>query len=196
MTRKPSLLLAAFAVMALALAAAGGASAKFPKFKNHLIVPGKSIGGVKVGMTKKQAVKAWGRPDLVDTVAFKGYAWYRWQVVADVVNGVKIFNEVAGFYVRHGKVTVVNIGLPEDPVLGTRLTGLKTSKGIGLRGSMADARSKYGIPKPPPGEATESRANLKKGKRCTLFYAPEKPWDSIRYINVGLCGALPGGFST
>jgi hypothetical protein len=195
MTRKPSLLLAALAVMALALATAGGASAKFPKFKGHLIVPGKSIGGVKVGMTKKQAVKAWGKPDLVDTVAFKGYAWYRWQVVADTINGVQIFNEVAGFYLRHGKVAVVNIGLPEDPVLGTRLTPLKTSKGIGLRGSMTEARSKYGIPKPAPGEATESRANLKKGKRCTLFYAPEKPWTSIQYINVGLCNALPGGFA-
>jgi hypothetical protein len=117
-------------------------------------------------------------------------------VVADTINGVKIFNEVAGFYLRHGKVVVVDIDLPEDPVLGTRLTGLKTSKGIGLRGSMADARSRYGIPKPPPGEATESRANLKKGKRCTLFYAPEKPWTDISSIHVGLCGALPGGFST
>src|SRR3954471_12342155 len=126
MTRKPCLLLAAFAVMALALAAAGGASAKFPKFKNHLIVPGKSIGGVKVGMTKKQAVKAWGKPDLVDTVAIKGYPWYRWRVIQDVVNGVTVFDDIAGFYLHHGRVVVVNIGLPEDPVLGTRLTPLKT----------------------------------------------------------------------
>lgn len=195
MTRKPPLLLAALAATALALGPAGSASASFPKFKNHKIVPGKSIGGLKVGMTKKQARKAWGKPDKVDTVAYKGFTWYRWQVVADIINGVTNYSDIAGYFMHRGKVAVVTIGLPEDPVLGTRLTPLKTSKGIGLRASMADARSKYGIPKPAPGEPTESRAQTKKGKRCTLFYAPTKPWDTVEHITLGLCGALPGGFS-
>jgi hypothetical protein len=74
------------------------------------------------------------------------------------------------------------------------VTVLKTSKRIALGGSMADARSKYGIPRPGPGEAAQSRANLKQGKRCTLFYAPTNPWDTVESIRVGLCGAVPGGF--
>ena len=50
------------------------------------------------------------------------------------------------------------------------------------------------IPAPGPGEAAQSRARLKQGKRCTLFYAPTSPWVTIESITVGLCGAVPGGF--
>jgi hypothetical protein len=195
MTRKPRLLLAAFTALAVALATAAGASAHFPKFKNHKIVPGKSIGGLKVGMKKKQARKAWGKPDKIDTVAYKGYTWYQWLVPVDVGTPKLLLDPKIGYFMHAGKVAVIDIELPQDPVLATRVTPLKTSKKIGLGDSMADARSKYGIPKPPPGEAAQSRANLKQGKRCTLFYAPTSPWDTIEDITVGLCGAVPGGFS-
>ncbi|HEY7630019.1 MAG TPA: hypothetical protein VH817_04925 [Thermoleophilaceae bacterium] len=195
MSRKPSLLLAALAVMAFALAAAGGASAHFPHFKNHKIVPGKQIGGLKVGMKKKQARKAWGKPDKIDTVAYKGYTWYQWLVPVDIGTGTSLLEPKIGYFMTKGKVAVIHIELPQDPVLATRVKPLHTSKGIGLDDSMASARSKYGIPTPPPGEATQSRANLKAGKRCTLFYAPTKPYDTVEAITVGLCGAVPGGFS-
>jgi hypothetical protein len=195
MTRKPLLLLAALTVTALALATAGEALAHFPKFRNHKIVPGSSIGGLKVGMTKKQARKAWGKSDKIDTVAFKGYTWYQWLLPVDIGTGTPLLEPKIGYFVHGGKVAVVTVELPDDPVLATRVKVLKTSKGIRLGGSMADARSKYGIPKPGPGEAAQSRANLKKGKRCTLFYAPNNPWTTVEAITVGLCGAVPGGFS-
>ncbi|HEY1595761.1 MAG TPA: hypothetical protein VGF74_10230 [Thermoleophilaceae bacterium] len=195
MTRRSSLPLAALTALAVALASAGGASAHFPSFKNHKIVPGKSIGGLKVGMTKRQARKAWGKPDKIDTVAFQGYTWYQWLVPVDIGTGTLILDPKVGYFMTKGKVAVIDVELPQDPVLATRVNVLKTSKRIGLGSSMADARSKYGIPTPGPGEAAQSRANLKQGKRCTLFYAPTSPWDTVENINVGLCGAVPGRFS-
>jgi hypothetical protein len=194
MTRRLSLGLAALAVMALMLGTADGALAHIPRFKNHTIVPGKSIGGLKVGMTKKLARKAWGKPDKVDTVAYKGYTWYQWLLPVDVGTGTPLLEPKIGYFMHKGKVDVITIELPDDPVLATRVTVLKTSKRIALGGSMAAARSRYGIPTPGPGEAAQSRANLKQGKRCTLFYAPTKPWDTVESISVGLCGAVPGGF--
>ena len=195
MTRKPPLLLVALAATALALGTAGSASAHFPGFKNHKIVPGTSIGGLKVGMTKKQARKAWGKPDKIDTVAYKGFTWYQWLVPVDIGTGTPLLEPKEGYFLHKGKVAVIKVELPDDPVLATKVKPLHTSKGIGLGDSMAAARSAYGIPKPAPGEPTESRAQTKKGKRCTLFYAPTKPWDTVESISVGLCGALPGGFS-
>jgi outer membrane protein assembly factor BamE (lipoprotein component of BamABCDE complex) len=194
MTRKPSLLLGVFAAMALALAATSGASAHFPRFKNHKIVPGRSIGGLNVGMTKKQARKAWGRSDKVDTVAFKGYTWYQWLVPVDVGTGKPLLEPKIGYFMHKGTVAVINVELPDDPVLATKVKVLKTSKRIGLDDSMAAARSAYGIPRPGPGEAAQSRANLKQGKSCTLFYAPTSPWTTIESITVGRCGAVPGHF--
>ena len=196
MTRKPSLLLAALAVMAVLLASAADAAlGHFPKFKNHKIVPGRSIGGLKVGMTKKKARKTWGKPDKIDTVAYKGYIWFQWLLPVDIGTGTPLLEPKIGYFVHKGKVAVVTVELPDDPVLATKVKVLKTSKGIRLDGSMADARSKYGIPTPGPGEAAQSRAKLKQGKRCTLFYAPQSPWTTIDSITIGLCGAVPGGFS-
>ena len=63
MIRKASLPLALLAALSLALVSAAGASAHIPRFKNHKIAPGTSIGGLKVGMTMKQARKAWGKSD-------------------------------------------------------------------------------------------------------------------------------------
>ena len=195
MTRKASLLPTLLAVPAVALAAAAGASAHIPRFKNHKIVPGNSIGGLKVGMTKKQARKAWGKSDKIDTVAFKGYTWYQWLLPVDPGTGTPILEPKIGYFMHAGKVAAITVELPDEPLLATRVTVLKTSKRIGLDGSMADARSKYGIPTPGPGEAAQSRAQLKQGKRCTLFYAPTNPWTTIEAITVGLCSAQPGGFS-
>lgn len=195
MTRTPSFVLAALTAMALALATAVGASAHFPNFKNHKIAPGKSMGGLKVGMTKKHARKAWGKPDKIDTVAFKGFTWYQWLLPVDIGTGTSLLEPKIGYFLHAGKVAVIRVELPDDPVLATRVTPLKTSKKIGLGDSMADARSKYGIPTPGPGEAAQSRANLKQGKRCTLFYAPTNPWTTVESITVGRCGAVPGGFA-
>jgi hypothetical protein len=194
MTRETSLPLAALAVMGIALGTAGGALAHIPKFKSNKIVPGKSIGGLTVGMKKKPARKAWGKPDRIDTVAYKGYAWYQWLVPVDIGTGTPLQEPKIGYFMHKGKVAVVTVELPDDPNLSNDVELLKTSKGIRLGGSMANARSRYGIPAPGPGEAAQSRAKLKQGKRCTLFYAPRKPWTFIESITVGLCGATPGGF--
>jgi len=143
MTRKASLLLALLAVLSLALVAAVGASAHIPRFKNHKIVPGNSIGGLKVGMTKKQARKAWGKSDKIDTVAFKGYTWYQWLLPVDPGTGTPILEPKIGYFMHGGKVAAITVELPDEPLLATRVTVLKTSKRIGLDGSMADGRSAH-----------------------------------------------------
>ena len=195
MTRKLSLLLAALAALALVLTVPAGALAHFPRFKNHRIVPGKSIGGLKIGMTKKQARKAWGKSDKIDTVAFKGFTWYQWLVPVDLGTGTPLLDPKEGYFLHKGKVAVITIELPQDPVLQTKVKPLKTSKHIGLDDSMAATRSAYGIPDPGPGEAAQSRAQVKKGNRCTMFYAPTSPWNTVESITVGLCGATPGFFN-
>jgi hypothetical protein len=195
MTRKSCLPIAALTAVALALVTATGASAHIPKFKNHKIVPGTSIGGVQVGMTKKQARRGWGKPDKIDTVAFKGYTWYQWLVPVDIGTGTPLMEPKIGYFMHKGKVAAIHVELPDDPTITTEVEDLKTSKGIRLGSSMDDARSRYRIPAPGPGEAAQSRAQLKQGKRCTLFYAPRSPYKTIASITVGLCSAQPGGFA-
>jgi hypothetical protein len=42
---------------------AAGAQAALPTFSSNLVVPGKSIGGLSLGMSLAQAEEAWGQPD-------------------------------------------------------------------------------------------------------------------------------------
>ena len=124
MTRKPSLLLAAPAILALALATAGPVSAHFPRFKNHKIVPGKSIGGLKVGMNKRQARKAWGKPDKIDTVAYKGFTWFQWTLPVDIGTGTPLLEPKIGYFVHAGKVAVVHSMFPFDLVTALTERGI------------------------------------------------------------------------
>ena len=50
----------------------------------------------------------------------------------------------------------------------------------------------YDLPAPSGGEAGLSRALFKKGKRCTIFYAPQSPYTKIEAITVGRCDANVG----
>jgi hypothetical protein len=168
----------------LVLALAGGAQAKVPKFQTKTIVPGQAIGGITIGMTKAKATKTWGKPDHCQDSPL----WCQFRADSHI-NGLKINNPFAGWYVKGGKVVAIEIEFAENAAIDPKMTKLKTSKGIHLGSSMAAARSKYGIGPPSGGEAGLSRAILKKGKRCTLFYAPTSPYTRIEAIQVGICGA-------
>jgi hypothetical protein len=169
-------------VAALALAVAGSADAKMPKFRTKTIVPGQAIGGLKIGMTKAKAVKTWGKPEHCQDSPL----WCQFRADSHI-NGFTTNNPFAGWYVKGGKIVAIEIEFAENTAIDPKMVKLKTSKGIHLGSSMADARIKYGLGPPSGGEAGMSRAIVKKGNRCTLFYAPA--FTRIEAIQVGVCGA-------
>jgi hypothetical protein len=179
--RRPAL---APVALVLTLAVAGSAEAKFPKFKTKTIVPGQSIGGLKIGMTKAKAVKTWGKPEQCQDSPL----WCQFRADSHI-NGFTNNNPYAGWYLKAGKIVAVGIETAENTALDPKLAKLKTSKGIHLGSSMTDARNKYGLGPASGGEAGLSRAIVKKGNRCTLFYAPASPYEKIEAIQVGVCGA-------
>jgi len=168
----------------LVLAITGGAQAKVPKFKTTTIVPGQAIGGMSIGMTKAQAVKTWGKPEHCQDSPL----WCQFRADSHI-NGFTTNNPFAGWYLKAGKVVAIEVDFAENTAIDPKLVKLKTSKGIHLGSTMAAARAKYGLGPPSGGEAGLSRAIVKKGKRCTLFYAPTPPYSKIEAIQVGICGA-------
>ena len=171
-------------VAVLALAIAGTAEAKVPKFRTKTIVPGQAIGGLKIGMTKAKAVRTWGKPEHCQDSPL----WCQFRADSHI-NGFTTNNPFAGWYLKAGKIVAIEIEFAENTAIDPKMVKLKTSKGIHLGSSMADARSKYGLGPPSGGEAGLSRAIVKKGNRCTLFYAPASPYTRIEAIQVGICGA-------
>jgi hypothetical protein len=175
---------------ALMLSATPALANKTPtfSFKKPSIVPGSSIGGVKVGMTRHQAVVQWGSPDRC--VAFENTTWCQYLTTAPIQGGGTITDPFAGFFLKGNKVVAVEVGLPNNS-LASKVKKLKTAKGVGLGSRAATVRAKYGIPTPAPGEATQSRNGLKPGnKRCTMFYAPQAPYTTVTGIDVGICGSI------
>jgi len=167
-----------------ALAFAGAAQAKVPKFKTKTIVTGQAIGGLKIGFTKAQATKTWGKPEHCQDSPL----WCQFRADSHI-NGFTTNNPFAGWYLKGGKIVAVELEFAENSAIDPKLVKLKTSKGIHLGSSMADARAKYSLGPPSGGEAGLSRAIVKQGKRCTLFYAPTAPYTKIEAIQVGICGA-------
>ena len=179
--RRPA---AAAIAAVLALAVTGSADAKLPKFKTKTIVPGQAIGGLKIGMSKATATQTWGKPDHCQDSPL----WCQFRADSHI-NGFTTNNPFAGWYLKAGKVVAVELEFAENTAIDPKVVKLKTSKGIHLGSTMAAARSKYGLGAPSGGEAGLSRAIVKKGNRCTLFYAPTPPYSKIEAIQVGICGA-------
>ena len=163
------------------------AGAKVPTFKYKLpsIVPGKSIGGLKIGMTKAQAKAAWSAPD--DCFAYRGLVTCSYSFQGEL--GA---DWVASFYVKNRRVVAASVETTDNDRAMVKVRRLKTAKGIRIGSPIAAARSKYGIPLTGGGEANLSRAQLKRGRLCTTFYAPEAPYKTISSITLGVCGTIAG----
>lgn len=177
--------LALVAVVLTAFLAAGAAEAKVPRFGNLTIVPGQSIGGVKIGMTKAQAFAVWRS---ADRCSAERVSWCQYLAVSTLQGGFKINQPFAGFYLRAGRVVAVGLESAENVAVDRKVVKVKTSKGIHVGSTMAAARRAYKIGPPSGGEAGKSRAILKqRGNRCTVFYAPTSPYTKIEAIQVGIC---------
>ena len=196
--RRPASLLTASIV--LSLAAAFPAAARTPNVKPLTIELGQSIGGVKVGMSKAQAVAAWGKPDGCTSDQYKTTSCeYRPNGPFGSDSSPQNY-PVAEIKLRSGKVITVSVMITPNTAVATKLKRLKTSKNMKLGSKLPDARRAYGLPPGSGGEAGITRALVKKSKRCTLFYAPDAtvtaPSASITSIEVGLCSqnnGLDGG---
>ena len=178
---KRGLLITGMIMVLLAVPALAGV----PNFhyKQPSIVPGQSIGGVRVGMTKHQAKAEWGPPDSCTTRSGLTTCAYTLPT-----NRGPAY--VAAYYLRNGQVVAIELDSP--PIAGAlaKVKRLKTAKKIRVGSPLADARDKYGIPLTGGGEANLSRANLKRNNRCTQFYAPEKPYKTITSITLGICRSV------
>jgi hypothetical protein len=142
---RPSAAIAFAVVAALALPALG--SAKLPVAKSHLIVPGKSVGGVKIGMTKAKAIATWGsKPRCLPLSS--GVSVCFWEPAG-------VFGDGGRIEVRGKKVIVagVSIGSSMKPSAVRALKKFKTAKGVHIGSTKTAAKHAYPGLKKPAGEA-------------------------------------------
>lgn len=173
------------------LGAAGPAAAKIPHFGPKTIVPGQSIGGVAIGMTAAHAKAIWGRPDRCQP-AGRGVSWCQYLALKDL-GTVRLNEPFAGYYVRAGRVIAVELEEARnavDPRVNRKVHEIRSRKHIRVGSSTGAVRRAYHIGPIGKGEAGLSRYILHtRPRRCTLFYAPQKPYVTVTAIQVGICGA-------
>jgi hypothetical protein len=149
--------IAALTLAALAVAAPA-ADAKLPAKGGKTIVPGSSIGGVKLGMDAEAAVKRWGKGGTCDTALASSCRWD-----GSMKQGGLRFEQVGG------KVSSITIEAGQEPttcepVYRGAITKWKTSKGIRIGSAMRRVAKKYPKAKPDGGGLV-----LASGKRRTYF---------------------------
>lgn len=174
---------------AIVLIAASAAIARTPRFGPLTIVPGTSIGGVKVGMTKAQAIAVWGRPDRC--VPGRAGAADSCEFLA---RGTQYTQPFAYFHVKSGRVVAVQLESAENAAIDAKVKKIRSAKGIHVLSTMTATLKAYKIKRDGLGEAGLSRAHIKSKGRCTAFYAPDQPYESITSITVGKCKATVGLF--
>lgn len=172
-------------IVVLVAVLASPAGAKVPRFQYAMpsIVPGNAIGGIEVGDTRGKAKATWGTPD--DCFAYKGTTTCSFShpgPIGDVW--------IASYYLKQNRVVAITVETSEQRVANDKVKKLKTAKGIGVGSLISKARQKYGIPIEGGGEAGLSKAKIKRKGRCTLFYAPDKPYTVIDSVTVGKCGSV------
>jgi hypothetical protein len=148
--------LAVLALTALAIAAPA-ADAKLPSSGGKRIVPGRSIGGVKLGMDAAAAVKQWGKGGSCEAAIAPSCTW-----AGSMKQGSLRFD------VTDGKVSniVIEAGQAKnfEPVYRGPITKWKTSKRIGIGSTLRKVAKKYRKAKPDGGGLL-----LQSGKRRTFF---------------------------
>ena len=188
---RPTRMLWLSVVIAVPLAAASPSGARTPILKPLTIVPGISIGALTVGMSKANAVAAWGKPDACTTDQYKTTTCEYRPNGPFAKDKTPANYQVAEIKLRSGKVITASLMTTPNAAVVAKLKRLKTSKNIRLGSKLPDARRAYGLPAGSGGEAGITRALVKSGKRCTLFYAPAAtttvPSAPIELIEVGLC---------
>ena len=142
----------------LPLARPASAGAALPDFSSHKIVPGKSIGGVKVGMAGDAAIAKWGGTEMCPAPYTTGDCTFR----SDNNRGY------ATLSIRDGKVKIVDISLDTDdqgrPIYKGPLMKLKARKKVGLGSTLRKVLKAY-----PKLQGSGSGGQLGSGAHATTF---------------------------
>jgi hypothetical protein len=149
---------AAVLSLALVVVPAAAAEAKLPSPKTKLIVPGKSIAGVKVGMDPEDAVAAWGAKgssceEVTSTTSCRWDSPKRGSARFDIFDG-----KVERVVITAGQNSNA------DYVYKGALVKWKTKKKIGLGSPLNKVAKKY-----PKAKPTGGGLQLDTGKNATLF---------------------------
>lgn len=146
----------ALTVLALAVAAPA-ADAKLPPNGGKSIVPGKSIGGVKLGMDAAAAVKKWGKGGSCDAAVGSQCLWQ-----GTMKQGSLRFD------VANNKVSNIVMTAGQDskyyPVYKGPITKWKTSKKVRIGTTLRKVAKKY-----PKAKPDGSGLELRSGKNSTFF---------------------------
>jgi hypothetical protein len=138
-------------------ATAPAADAKLPSKGGKSIVPGKSIGGVKLGMDAAAAVKKWGTGGSCDAAIGTSCLWQ-----GTMKQGS------ARFDVANGKVSNIVLTAGQDsryyPVYKGPITKWKTSKKVAIGTTLRTVGKKY-----PKAKPDGSGLQLRSGKVSTFF---------------------------
>jgi hypothetical protein len=179
----------AAAMAALAcFAAPAVADANLPRANSTKIVPGKSIGGVKLDMTRAQALGQWGRPDKCTG------NFCEW-----LGPGKAGFTERATMSFHQGKVILIVIQAARRAngrFKPGKLSDWETKKGIHLGSPKAKVPRAYPAAEPNTGDAVNgfdlfrgARPNLSYtrfstpgfGQSANLLRSIEVAWDTCHY---------------
>jgi hypothetical protein len=131
------------ALVILALSAAGALAVTLPTFKSDLIVPNKSVAGVTLKSTYKQAIQAF-RSGAKGCSTTKGCSF---RASNGATFSVLFARETQKSKPFVAEITVEAgakyVGSTETPLFDTPLTALKTAQGIGLGSTLAAVKRAY-----------------------------------------------------
>jgi hypothetical protein len=145
------------------LSLAGAAQAALPTTHNTLIVPGKSIGGAKLGSTLSQAAGVWGKSecnDLDGECSYEGKGFARVECSSTLPPPTGLACAVI--------IEFISARTFGPPNYATPLTRFKTPRGIGLGSSLTQLHHAYPhLKKEGSGYVTYTLAGP--GKSSTQF---------------------------
>jgi hypothetical protein len=153
--RRIAMLLVAVTACALAPATA---SAALPRPASTAIVPGKSIGGVRIGMTVKSALAHWGAGSHCTAATIRRSCTW----TGSGTQGTVAFN--VGFTGKVRSITITAGHNERSQIYKGPLQGWKTSRGIHLGSSAASVVKAY-----PKVRSSPSGPQLGSGSRSTIF---------------------------
>ena len=167
------ILLGLVVVLVSSFALPAVAGAKLPTFASKRIVLGKSIGGVRPGMTLAAAQQAWGPGGISEA----GDPCQESGRTSCIWSGGSVRRAGGGRSRRQRRVqSVLIVGGPKSP-----LAKLKTSKGLGLGTKNSVLYKTTGRPASPSGSARRMAAAPRTSSSKTEFFGGAK---SRRIIGV------------